>query len=252
MTSSTTPSFSLVFALFAAALSLSYSQDFTKGLDLPIQDPNIAEDDPTKGPPIEHGPVGNDPRDEPPPILYGEEIDSQVDKIVYVIDVSGSMGEDNAPYTKADGTIAIGNRIDRAKAELTKSVSSLPKNFQFDMVSYDCGVYLWKNSLVDANDANKATAIAWISALVPLDATATGPATARALGLDRTNLSVVLLTDGMPNCGANDANGHRYMIRAANSQRAVINVFGIAASGSYRQFCQDVAADSGGSYYDVP
>ena len=53
-------------------------------------------------------------------------------------------------------------------------------------------------------------------------------------------------------CGANGASGHRSMIRNANSQGATINVFGIAASGSYRAFCQGVAADSGGAYFDVP
>ena len=31
-----------------------------------------------------------------------------------------------------------------------------------------------------------------------------------------------------------------------------LNVFGIAASGEYRAFCQGVATDSGGGYYDVP
>ena len=46
--------------------------------------------------------------------------------------------------------------------------------------------------------------------------------------------------------------GHRSVIRGANSQGATINVFGIAASGSYRAFCQGVASDAGGAYFDVP
>jgi len=46
--------------------------------------------------------------------------------------------------------------------------------------------------------------------------------------------------------------GHRAMIRRNNTQGATINVFGISASGSYRAFCQAVASDSGGSYFDVP
>jgi Mg-chelatase subunit ChlD len=69
---------------------------------------------------------------------------------------------------------------------------------------------------------------------------------------DKENRSVVLLTDGAPNCGASDIDGHRRMIRAHNTQGATINVFGIAASGTYRSFCQNVATDSGGSYFDVP
>ena len=79
------------------------------------------------------------------------------------------------------------------------------------------------------------------------------PAAATALALaEKSNMTVVLLTDGAPNCGANGASGHRRMISSANTQGASINVFGIAASGSYRAFCQGVAGDSGGSYFDVP
>ena len=69
---------------------------------------------------------------------------------------------------------------------------------------------------------------------------------------------MVLLTDGEPNCGLYDEydsfniEAHRNVIRMENRQHAVINVFGIAASGQYRRFCQNVAADSGGSYFDVP
>jgi uncharacterized protein YbbK (DUF523 family) len=82
-------------------------------------------------------------------------------------------------------------------------------------------------------------------------ASGTGPATSLAL-MARENRAVVLLTDGSPNCGATDIEGHRRMIRSNNTQGATINVFGIAASGTYRQFCQAVASDSGGSYFDVP
>ena len=65
-------------------------------------------------------------------------------------------------------------------------------------------------------------------------------------------MSVVLLTDGSPNCGASGMTGHRSMIANANTQGATVNVFGIAATGRYRGFCQGVASDSGGSYFDVP
>ena len=66
---------------------------------------------------------------------------------------------------------------------------------------------------------------------------------------------MILLTDGGPSCGTTppkDPGKHRLMIRNANAQHATINVFGIGAVGSWRAFCQGVAADSGGMYYDVP
>ncbi len=80
-------------------------------------------------------------------------------------------------------------------------------------------------------------------------------------------MAVVLLTDGLPNYGIpltlhpNTPQGtqlvaqfdaHRRVIRDANAQGATIDVFGVAATGLMRSFCQSVASDSGGSYFDVP
>ncbi|RMG18284.1 MAG: VWA domain-containing protein, partial [Planctomycetota bacterium] len=194
---------------------------------------------------------GDDPRDTPPPTLYGEELDSENDTIFYVIDQSCSMGWDVQSYTTNDGSTASGPRMARAKAELTRSISGLSDNFKFNIISYDCGSRQWAQEMKVADDANKQSAIAWVNALQPTGATGTGPATARALG-NKDNMMVVLLTDGAPNCGANGYSGHRQVIRSANTQGATINVFGIAASGSYRAFCQGVASDAGGNYFDVP
>lgn len=188
---------------------------------------------------------------EPPPTFFGEEIDSENDTIVYVLDISGSMGWDTQSYTTADGTQASGPRIDRAKAELTRSIRGLSENFRFNVLAYDCGTRHWQPSLQDATSANKASAIGWVRGHRPTGATGTGPAGAAALS-DKDNMAVVLLTDGAPNCGANGASGHERMITRANTQRASVNVFGIAASGSYRSFCQSVAVNNFGSYVDVP
>lgn len=216
-------------------------------LDLPVDRPAAP------APPVD--PV--DPRDKPPPIIYGEEIPSESDTIFYVIDVSCSMDWDHASYVGLDGDLKVGPRIDRARCELTRSILGLPSNFSFNIVAFECGRALWSSGMREASAANKAAAAAWVAALRPLGGTGTGPATAVALA-EKANLSVVLLTDGAPNCGAGDPWGwdvmdaHRDMIRDANTQRATITVFGIAASGEYRAFCNEVAADSGGSYFDVP
>ncbi|MEZ6185373.1 MAG: VWA domain-containing protein [Planctomycetota bacterium] len=212
-------------------------------LDLPLAHPTYEGD-----PPID---VPVEPDDDLPPTFIGEEIDSENDTIVYVIDVSGSMGWDTQSYTRPDGTVASGTRIERAQAELIRSIRGLSENFRFNVVSYDCSARTWQPAVVDATPPNKASAEAWVAALRPTGATGTGPATAVALS-DRENMAVVLLTDGAPNCGANGAAGHRRMIASANAQGASVNVFGIAASGSYRAFCQGVASDNSGVYVDVP
>ena len=218
-------------------------------LDLPLDKPEYQGAPPTPPAPPEDPP--EDPRDTPPPTIYGEEIVSENDTLYYVLDISGSMDWDPLSYTGVDGTRRSGPRIDRAKAELVRSILGLSKNFKFNIVAFDCGTLQWMNALMPANDANKQAAIGWANALYPRGATGTGPACALALG-DRQTQTVVLLTDGAPNCGANGLSGHRQMISANNSQGAKINVFGIAASGSYRSFCQGVASDSGGNYVDVP
>jgi hypothetical protein len=246
----------------------------TTDLDLPFDKPLYTAPTPptpapTPTPPLPPAPVpddgGDDPADEPPPVIYGEEIDTESDTIVYVIDISCSMDWDNQSYTTLDGGRATGNRMIRAKTELSRSIVGLSRNFSFTVVAFDCGTRTWSPSLQPADDGNKASALAWVNGLQPTGATGTGPATALGLSLDRENSSVVLLTDGAPNCGVPEYDsggwwydertvieGHRRMIRSANTQAATINVFGIAASGDYRRFCVNVASDSGGSYFDVP
>jgi hypothetical protein len=216
-------------------------------LDLPIMVP-VQPNPPL---PIEDDGDEDDPRDEPPPVIYGEEIDTEGDTIFYVIDISGSMSIDSQPYTGLDGSTMSGDRMTRAKVELIRSITGLSRNFSFNIVAFDCGTRIWAPDMKEANDGNKASAIAWVNTLQPTGATGTGPAVALALA-NKENKSVVLLTDGAPNCGASGFEGHRSLISTANSQGAAVNVFGIAASGSYRAFCQAVAADGGGSYFDVP
>jgi hypothetical protein len=235
-------------------------------LDLPLERPVCVS--PTPAPPVPVTPDDgeDDPRDEPPPVIYGEEIDSENDTIFYVLDRSGSMYADaNTAYTGLDGNRTRGSRLDRAKVELARSILGLSRNFKFNILAYDCGYVIWSRELREATDSNKQAALGWVGGLEATGATATGPACAVALS-DRQNMSLVLLTDGDPNCGVPEfyeamngfagdyeiINGHRRMIRNANAQHATINVFGIAAYGTFRRFCQEVASDSGGSYFDVP
>lgn len=221
------------------------------GFDLPMP-PARFGDSPSK--PETPQPVpddGEDPRDTPPPVFYGEEIDTETDSVFYVLDVSGSMAYDVEIYQGTDGLTVISSRLTRAKAEVIRSIKGLSENFKFNVLAYDCAVGQWSPLMLDATPPNKERAVAWVSGLFPRGATGTGPAVAVALG-DRDNRSVVLLTDGSPNCGAGSPSGHRSMIRNANLQGATINVFGISARGSYRAFCQGVATDSGGAYVDVP
>lgn len=234
-----------------------------QGMDLPL--PPVRLGDPrARGmdsqPPLPDQDDGDDPSDTPPPVFYGEQIDTETDSIIYVIDVSGSMAIGGLA-----GTL-IGSRLARAQAELIASVNGLPETYRFNAFAYQSVVYDCFKGRVQATPKNKAQLAKWILNFNASGYTATGPAVASALS-DRENLSVVLLTDGMPNSGISlalhpntpvqeqldlQAEAHRRVIREANRQGATIDVFGIQATGRMRSFCQSVAADSGGRYYDLP
>ncbi len=143
-----------------------------KEIDLPIEKPNPMN-------------LPEEKDNDDGPEFYGEKLNSDSDSIVFVVDFSCSM---------------TGSRIAKAKAEVAKAINSLTKNFKFSVVTYGCDVLVWQQKLVDASDANKASAAGWVAAQSTRSATATGSAVKRALELDRNNKLVVLLTDGAPNC----------------------------------------------------
>jgi hypothetical protein len=226
-------------------------------VDLPVDQPPLKlpqqQPQPPPPPPPPPPPAGGGD-----PTIYGKTQKSENGTIIYVIDVSGSMGWDMGQYTAPDGSTQTGDRLDRAKAELAKSVVSLPNTFKFNMYSYDCGCYPWQGGMQPADDQHKQDALGWISNLQPMGATGTGAAVAQALNSNNSCKLFVLLTDGAPNCDAGDESGdssciaaHLQMIDQNNTQHAVINVFGIGATGEFKQFCMDVASQNGGQYSDV-
>lgn len=203
--------------------------------------------------------TSDDPRDTPPPVFFGEEIDADDDSIVFVVDLSGSMTIASiGPFEDENGTIVTGNRLDRAKAELKRSLKGLPENFYFNVLFYDECVVSCFSSKQEATEANKAQAYTWIDTMQPDGWTNTGLAVQTAL-TDKEIKSVVLLSDGSPNfldctmtyVGSFD--DHANLISTANSQSAVINTFGIGVSSdpSARSFMQRVALENGGSYAEV-
>lgn len=180
-------------------------------IDLPFEQPS---DEPTE----KNYPQPIEPEEpEEPPTFGGEPIPTENQTIFYVVDTSCSMGWDSRSYVDDDGNTRSGPRIDRAKAELRKSILALPKSFRFNLLGYGCSIRMFQGSMVRATPPNKGAAIGWVNGLYPSDGTMTGPATARALS-DKENKSVVLLTDGSPNCGASGMSGHKSQINGSNTQ----------------------------------
>lgn len=242
------------------------------GLDLPIEVPVYAPQTMNGGTmpvppdftlprplPPDTPPPKDDPRDEPPPIFFGEEIDAQTDSVIYVIDNSGSMTLSVEPFIDENGRIvSTGNRLDRAKAELRRSITSLPESFRFNVIFYDeCTMSCWAQKQ-KATPENKAYAFSWIAQVQPDGWTNTGMAVAQALR-DKDNTAIVLLSDGAPNfldCSMNYVGTfqqHLDLIRNENTQGAVVNAFGIGIASDIdaRSFMLQLAAENRGSYVEI-
>lgn len=236
-----------------------------QGLDLPMTPTWVGgpqpyvPPEPKPEPPIEESDPGTDPRDTPAPKFFGEDVDATTDSILYVIDQSGSMSIVTNPFEDENNQIVDrGSRLDRAKAELKRSIAGLPENFYFNVLFYDECVTQCFSAKQVASDANKTQAFSWIEAIQPDGWTNTGLAVQKAL-TDKANKTVVLLSDGYPNfidCAMQYVGGvddHSNMIRSENTQGAVINTFGIGISSDpdSRAFMQRVAAENGGTYIEV-
>lgn len=235
----------------------------TSSMDLPVVPPSLGSATPAAG--GLNGPGlrdfddadGRDPTDTPPPVFYGEELPLDHEAIVYVIDRSCSMSWKTGEYVDENEAIQKGgSRLDRAKAELKRSIKSLPENFKFNVVIFgSCVETLW-SEVRAADPSNKKLAMAWADTIKTQGWTNAGLATQTALA-DKSVKSVVLLSDGSPNyidCAElleKSPTFHREMIRAANTQGAQIHTFGVDPTANARAFLQGVAADSGGTYSEV-
>lgn len=236
-----------------------YAQD--RSLDLPVE-PGVTWDDPPKvgqhktvsvppAPPKPPTPTAPLPPPEVPPSFYGRDLQSTSGSVIYVLDRSGSMD-------LTDGQSE--SRLRRAQTATCGSLRTLPRNFEFNVLAYDCSTsYFYSGQGLQKAEPDKvAQACAWIEGLTAGSGTGTGPAVVWAL-LYRSNKLLVVLTDGAPNCGAGsgfDADpacleAHLSQARWSNTQRARIDVFAIRATGSFQAFCRRLAAESGGSCTDV-
>ena len=194
-------------------------------------------------------------------VFYGQEVPTETTSIIYVVDLSGSMNGGRTDFTGLDGQATTGSKLDRAKVELIRSIQTLSEDVEFNVFAYDCDLRRWSPSRLRAEPGAKQSAISWVGLLSAAGATGTGPAVAAALG-DKSNFTVVLLSDGAPNCigsgwvdefgtSGGVIGGHLSMIQSNNTQGTKIHCFGIAAYGEFERFLRDVASTSGGRYYSV-
>ena len=214
--------------------------------DLPIAGTPEPEEDPVD---VEE--------EDAPPRFYDEDIPTTSDSVIFVVDRSSSMELPIGTFLDLEGQpVSDGTRLDKVQVELIRSIRSLPENFTFNIVIYSECIDSWRSSRVEANVANKASAEGWVYAITPYGWTNTGGATAQGLN-DHQNMVIMLLSDGAPNfldCAQSyvgDFDTHKRVIRAANTQNAIINCFGIGLDPDTRSFMQQVAAENGGTFREL-
>jgi len=184
----------------------------------------------------------------PKPTFFGTEIKSQ--RLVFVIDVSGSMQ---------------GDRLQRAKDQLVQVLQGLNDDGHFTIVAFSAGCRIWNERLQEANDRNKGNAIEFVQGLQASGNTLTLTAMEAAFEVEGAD-AIVLLSDGAPTETDDrgqplDANGVLKEINALNRfRRWQIDTFGFdlgggmmggGMGGGFGDFMRDLAESNDGTYTEI-
>jgi len=137
------------------------------------------------------------------------------DRVLFVIDVSGSMEWPNFRP----------NRIEVAKRELVKAIKALDEKTLFNLATFAGHVASWnKDGEVPATEENKKKALDWIDrALLPRGATNTYGALMEGLEKNPQVDTIYFLSDGIPSTGKYEVPEEILIkLRYANRFRKVI------------------------------
>lgn len=191
--------------------------------------------------------------------FYGLKTESK--HIIFVIDVSGSMGE-------FGGVNEAGKqRIDVVKHELKSAIKSLHAKdgdergaASFNVVAYAADVRVFKaGKMLEATKSNKEKAFKWIDTLEAIGATNIYDAVEQAFEIIDTRKAkkqfekgadtLFLMTDGRPNRGKiTDPVLIREAVRKMNRERKLtIHAIGVGADHNAR-FLKALAAENNGAY----
>lgn len=130
----------------------------------------------------------------PPPEYF--DIPVLSDRLVFVVDVSGSMG-----YSVGDST-KVPTRMDHCKRELIQVLKALDARSRFNIIFFEQTVRAWSSSgLVRATKRNKALAIQAVEALLPRGGTDSYGALEMAFKAWRGVDTIYFLSDGVPSVG---------------------------------------------------
>lgn len=122
--------------------------------------------------------------------LYYYDLPVRAQRVVFVLDVSKSMG--------LGGTTS---RLAAAQRELTRTIGSLADGTLFNIVVFHENVATWQERLYPATEATRAHAAAFVRGQRPQGKTATYDALHTALSMSPTPEVIYVLSDGIPSAG---------------------------------------------------
>ena len=189
---------------------------------------------------------------------YG--IETYSNRIVYVLDVSGSMASAHA----APGRAVQGNevaKVDAAKRELIRSLKSIPAKGFFTIIVYNDLIKVWQPKLVKATPANKTKAEEFVGGLTAAQSTNIYGALEACFKLAGMGASdkrydlgadtIFLLSDGSPTKSDGTLDSTEKILVACREwnrlKRVTIHCIGIGKAHN-GAFLGALAAENGGQY----
>ena len=62
------------------------------------------------------------------------------------------MNWDMGNYISVSGRPSFGSRMDRARAEVIRSITGLSDNFEFNIIGYNCSTLQWSSNMQEATE----------------------------------------------------------------------------------------------------
>jgi HEAT repeat protein len=189
---------------------------------------------------------------------YG--IETYSNRIVYVLDVSGSMASAHA----APGRAAQGKEISKvaaAKRELIRSLKSIPAKGFFTIIVYNDLIKVWQPKLVSTTPANKKKAVEFVTGLTAAQSTNIYGALEACFKLAGMGASdkrydlgadtIFLLSDGSPTKADGSLDSTDKILFACREwnrlKRVTIHCIGIGKAHN-GAFMRTLATENGGQY----
>ena len=188
------------------------------------------------------------PRTNEIPYVTYHKIKTHSKDMLFLVDISGSMLEKAdaaaAKYLGEGAEVKGDTRLDFVKAELIRTIKSLPATAKFDIITFAEEATLWRGAQTPADEKGKKAAVGFIERLKANGGTNLYGALTLAYGKlkqdtanyphDRNPDTIFLLSDGMPTLG-DVINPHdiiSIVTRLNRVRQITINTIGVGKDAS--------------------